>query len=383
MIDIIVPKFKILFDAGPPTDANKTGVGYYVEQLFTSLSQYHSNELDLYGYYFSFLGRGNAKSSKYFKLRRIRLLPGKLLNISRRLGFQPYLELLVPSKYDAVVFTNYVMLPTYRKMKKIVVVYDLCYLDHPEFLQNANLAFLNKFALKSIQNADSIITISNFTKDRILHHYPALTNNIIVTPIPPIEYKLNKTELPERLSAMGIKKHKYILYIGTIEPRKNITNLVKAYSLLDKSLAASYSLVLAGGKGWKDGEILLEIENQKALGLDIVLTGRVSENEKSALYNNAKCLVQPSHYEGFGMPILEAMQNGLPVAVSNIPVFHEVAGNASIYFDQNNPQDIASKISSLLIDKSLVTSLKHSSVDKLSSMSWKDNADKVFDALHI
>lgn len=380
---VIVSKLKILFDAGPLVDNHKTGIGFYVERLISNLDKYYSSDLDIYGYYFSFIGRGPAQESLSYKHVRFKFFPGKVLNVLRRLGFQIYLELLTRKKYDVMVFTNYVMLPTLRKTKKVLFVYDLCFLDHPVYLRDANLAFLNKFAPDSIKSADSLVTISEFTKSRLLHYYPNLKDKIVVTPIPP---KLNSeimNELPERISNLGARKQKYILFIGTIEPRKNILNLLKAFALLDESVTKEYSLVIAGGSGWKNDSILEEIKSLRSSGLQIVQTGRVTDDEQVALYQNATCLVLPSHYEGFGMPILEAMQYQLPVAISDIDVFHEVAGDAAIYFDKDRPEDIADKLNNLVSNEELCSRLINKGNERLKISSWKDNADKVFDVINI
>lgn len=369
-------KQRILFEATPMVDTQKTGIGYYVDYLIRSLAD--TNELELEGYYFDFLGRNHkqAPAIPHTKFHKISLIPGKLLSVTRRFRWQPPLEVFSRSPSDVTLFTNYVSLPTLRNTKVALVVYDLSYLDHPEFIQEKNLAFLNAFCSDSIQKADLIITISEFTKQRIVGRFPNITANVVVTPIPPVpleKYPPDDTILAKH----DLKPHQYILYLGTIEPRKNIEKLIKGYSLLPNDIRNTYPLVLAGGKGWKDASIRATIEAYRTRGCTIVTTGYITDETKDSLYRNASCYTLPSHYEGFGMPVLEAMQHSVPVAVSDIPVFHEVAGKAAAYFDQNNPSAIAETISRILTDIPYRNSLIAAQQSELNKYSWSTNAQVV------
>lgn len=374
---------RILFDAGPMIDVSKSGVGYYTDSLIRSLAS-HPDAPSLTGYYFDFMGRNHKNPSRiqgvqYFKNS---IVPGKLLSAARRFGFQLPLELFAPQKANWILSTNFVSLPTIRRTKKAVVVYDLSFLDCPEYAQPANLKFLRKFCPQSIVRADVIITISKFTEERLRYFFPDLKAEIITTPIPPLPISAASRDLSTapRLAALGIKEKNYILYLGTIEPRKNIVNLISAYEKLPEAIRKQYSLVLAGGKGWKDQDIVAAIAKAQSEGYDIIQTGYITDLEKHVLYGNAACFALPSHYEGFGMPILEAMQYELPVAVSDIPVFKEVAGSAALYFDENNPASIADTIIKVLEpanSKPLVSEeQKH-----LKKFSWEYNAQEVLGAL--
>lgn len=376
-------KLKVLFEAGPMVDIKKTGVGYYVQHLITSLGKNYGKDIDLTGYYFDFLGRNRKRTPDIPNVSfiKIQYTPGKLLSLYRRFRLQPPLELFVRKEAGLIFHTNYVSLPSLRKRKTALAVYDLSFLDHPEYLGAVNLAYLRRFCPPSIRRADIIVTISEFTKERLLHHFPDLKAEIVITPIPPADGG-NATELPPRLIDMGIVPRHFILYLGTVEPRKNLQNLVKAYALLPEKVRAEYSLVIAGGRGWKDEGILSEIKARQAEGCNIIQTGYISDEEKSALYSNGACFVLPSHYEGFGMPILEAMQYGLPAAVSDIPVFHEVAGKAAVYFDKDQPADIASKVAGLLRGPKLQRQLIAEASRQLTLFSWQKNTEAVYAAMN-
>lgn len=378
-----MPKLKILFEAGPMLDNRKNGVGFYVSRLFSSLQDLYGDRLEMTGFYFNFLNRrgNNLPGNTGLHFRKISLVPGKLISVCRRLGFQPWLELFTGQRADAVIFTNYVSLPQRRRRKTALVVYDLSFLDAPQFTQSVNLKYLRRFCSPSIRRADVIITISEFTRARLKYHFPDLRADVVVTPIPPIGKYAKKEPLAKSLLDKGIGQKGYLLYVGTIEPRKNLEALVKAYGSIDPAQRDRYPLVLAGGKGWKDEGILAAVAEQKAKGLNIILTGYVSEEEKAALYSNAACFVLPSHYEGFGMPVLEAMQYGVPAALSDLAVFHEVAGDAAVYFDKDSSEDIAAKISALLADATLRKELIQKGEARLKSFSWEENAARVYQAL--
>ncbi|XMB33970.1 glycosyltransferase family 1 protein [Candidatus Saccharibacteria bacterium oral taxon 955] len=375
-------KLRVLFEAGPMVDKHKTGVGYFVDYLVQSLAK--TDSVDLTGYYFDFLGKNKTPTPtlKNTRFERISLIPGKTLSVTRRLGWQPPLGFFTKtSNYHVTLFTNYVSLPTSLYSKVALIVYDLGFIDHPDFTEQKNLAYLESFSTKSIQSADLIITISEFTKKRIKELFPHITCPIIVTPIPPVSpppYPLEKES--SILKKFSLNRHKYILYLGTIEPRKNLKNLIIAYSLLPEKIRSTHPLVLAGGKGWKDEEIRQAISDYQSKGYNIITTGYITDEEKAVLYKNTACFTLPSHYEGFGMPILEAMQYSIPVAISDIPVFHEVAGQAAVYFNQDDPDSIATTISKLLDDAKLRQNLARHQSKELAKYSWKSNANLVIKA---
>ena len=377
-----VAKIRVLIEAGPMVDTHKTGVGYYVEGLARALTEKPS-EFEYTGFFFNFLRLNKERifAGANLRLHRIWLVPGKLLSVCRRLGFQPFLEFFTWRRADIVLYTNYVALPLLRrKTKTALVIYDLSFLDHPEFTQDVNLQFLKRFCPPSIMQADLIITISEFTKQRLMEHFSGLKAQIVVTPIPPT-YAPQQLSLQDTLVHKGIQPDKYVLYVGTIEPRKNLQALLKAWSLMDVALRDKYSLVLAGGKGWKDEAIRADIQSMQKKGFNVITPGYISEEEKQALYSNAASFVLPSHYEGFGMPILEAMQHRVPVVVSDLPVFHEVAGDAAVYFDKDKPEDIVEKLSGLLTDQGLRESLQEKGQAQLKKFNWDDNAQRVVTAL--
>lgn len=376
----------ILFDATPLL-GQKSGVGNYTRNLVTALAKQYPNDVKLVGYYFNFVGRKSIDIGFGLPnviMRPIRFFPGIFLPLlARRLGFQIPIEFIVFRRYDLQLFTNFISLPTLRHTPQIVAVHDMGCFDHPEYVQSKNLVYLKRLLPRSVKRAARVITISQFTKDRIVSILQKSPNDIFITPIPPPPNVHKEVSLSPDLLSKGIKAGKYALYVGTVEPRKNLIALVESFNLLPGSLKKSYALVIAGGKGWKDENILSAINEAVRKGANIILTGYVSEDEKAALYQKAALFVLPSHYEGFGMPLLEAMSYGLPVAASDIPVFHEVAGSAALYFDKDSPENIAHVISQVLTDSKLRDYYRELGAERSKEYDWNKVAAEVFEQIKL
>ncbi len=372
----------ILFDANPMAIAGKSGVGYFTTRLVAALAAEYPDDLRLIGHYYDFLGRKknvDLVQAPNISYRRTVLLPGKIFNGLRRyMGIQVPLELLGRTRADVLLFPNFAISPSLFRARRAVVIHDLYFTKQPEHINANNLDFLQKFVPPSVQKSDLVITISAFTKEAIVSTYHIPADKILTISIPaPAAVPVSDTQLKAILGGLKITKN-YILFVGNIEPRKNLVALVTAYMQLPERLRKQYSLVLAGGKGWNDAEIVRAIKTAQDQGHDILTTGYVTDEQKAALYQNAAMLVLPSHYEGFGMQILEAMNYGVPAAVSNIPVFHEVAGDAALYFDQNNPKAIAETIEVVLTDTKLRDELKKKAAKNLQHYNWNTVAQNVF-----
>ncbi len=369
----------ILFDANPLVNGNKSGVGYYGYRLLDALATNYPDEIQIKAHYFNFLGRKqnlDLPTHPNIVYVQSRIVPGKVLNLVRKFGFQLPLELFFKSKGDVAIFTNFVSLPSILKIPSLVAVHDLCYEDVPNYVSKKNRLFLQQFVPKSVARAKKVITISESTKRAIIKHYKVPAKDIIITPIPPANDDATKPRKPARV---GNKK--FILFVSTIEPRKNVLQLVKAYVELPPKLKNTYSLVLAGGIGWDVEGTMSTIKQLQTDGEDIVVTNYVSDEEIKWLYQNADLFVMPSHYEGFGMPILEAMAHDTPTVVSDIPVFHEVSETASLYFNKDDPASIRDAIVRVLEDKKLQNSLVSKGREQVSKYSWQDVATTIYQSI--
>lgn len=233
--------------------------------------------------------------------------------------------------------------PRFSPVPTVVSIMDLGFLKTPGQFTRKDLNQLKNWTAYSAANAAKIIAISESTRRDIIHIYHRLPEDVTVT-YPGYDTRLFKpTRNPAILEKLGIKKP-YVLFIGSLKPSKNIEGLIRAFSLLK---LPDINLVIAGKKGWLYDRIFqlvkeLKIENR------IIFTGFVAETDIPVLMTSARAFVLPSFYEGFGIPVLEAMACGSPVVVSDIASLPEVAGNAGIYVQPGDIKSIASGIETAL-----------------------------------
>lgn len=336
----------ILFDAHPLL-GQKTGVGYYTEQLVTELATRYPNDIKMIGYYHNFLLRkkvGKLPQATNLRYRRISWLPGQVVNLLRRLGIAVPIELLTGLHADIIFYSNFWGPPSITKAASVPIVYDLSFYDHPEFGADKNIRDLKRFVPKVLKSASLVITISAFSKRRIADKFSVPSRDILVTPIPPAPATQLSTNAQQQLLTDQTINKPYILFVGTLEPRKNLVELLDAYAALPGVIRKTYSLVIAGKQDWKFAATMNRITEMQQQGFDVRYLGYVADEIRETLYANARLFVLPSFYEGFGMPILEAMRYGTACVVSDIPVFHEVAADRAAYYRLGSSKDLATKI---------------------------------------
>ena len=377
-------KIVIGFDATPLARQQASGIDHYTRGLITALATQYPSQLELVGHYFNFLGRSSASKlpeASNITYRQTRWLPHQVFTMLRRIGLPIPFEFLLRSPADFYLFPNFIGWPSIKRKPSAVVIHDLYYHEHPEQVRRLNRYDLTKLVPKTLRRSSLVITISKATSAALQQAYPTITKPTVITPIPPEPpLKLSPKEATTAVQNLGITKP-YILFVGTIEPRKNIIGLLNAYALLPTALRQKYALVLAGGKGWLDEPTLQLIASLQAQGESIVQTGYIDNATKAALYHQATLFVLPSFYEGFGIPILEALSYEVPVLISDIPVFREVAGKAANYCDPHEPADIASKLEQLLADSDLPAKTKLLAQQQLQKFSWSKSASDVFEAI--
>ena len=223
-----------------------------------------------------------------------------------------------------------------KNIKYILTVHDLAIHKLGNIGEWKNTLIQRLFLKTSCKHADEIMADSKATKDDIIEIFKIDDKKIKVVYLGTNfnnDYKLSNELEAEILKKFNVVNKNYLFFVSTIEPRKNIVTLIKAFeSLKEKKENKTLKLILAGGLGWKYQDVIDAIENSK-FKEDINLAGYISKEEKECLFKNAKCFVYPSLYEGFGLPILEAMSKEAIVVTSNISSIPEVAEKAAIYFD--------------------------------------------------
>ncbi len=291
---------------------------------------------------------------------------------SRNAAIRNFVELsYLCVKYKLDVLHTQYYLPFIRPCKTVCTIHDISY-EHYKDIFNKSEYFRNKLLIPyAACRADKVITVSNFCKKDISTTYRIPENKIevIYNAVDP-EFRVLTDE--ERQCAnvrdtYGIGDEQYLLCVGNLQPRKNIPRLIRAFELYKKKTGANTKLVIVGKKAWLYKEILEEASNDK----DIVLTGYVPKCDLVDLLNEAKGFVYPSYFEGFGIPPLEALSCGTPVAVSDIDVMREVLGDVVIYFDPYDEKDIASAL------KRLITEDKISQIKRIDIHTWGQSAEQL------
>ena len=227
---------------------------------------------------------------------------------------------------------------------------------------------------RAIKTADLVVADSESTANDIIEEFPDDEHKIRV--VHPGLTSFFTSHQNDTLGKFRIHAP-YFLFVGTIEPRKNLDRLLQAFASLSEAKRKGFKLVIAGGKGW--GNVNPQLRAAK-LGLqkDIIFTGYVSDGELHELYAQAQFLIMPSLYEGFGFPIIEAMSYGVPVITSNLSSMPEVAGDAAILIDPYEVTSIAAALQALIQDKTLRNRLGLKAKKQARNFSWNTAAKRMW-----
>lgn len=243
-----------------------------------------------------------------------------------------------------------------------------------DYLSRKNLFHhLRANIMKTVQRASRIITVSEYSRSRIIERLNVKPEkvNVIYHGVDDHISCPDETGVKHILDKLGISKP-YILYVGKFEPQKNIIRLIEAFKLIAQQ--KDIVLVMAGPSNWYY-YIVLEKASQLNIRDSIIFTDYVTDNKIAALYRGASVFVFPSLYEGFGLPLLEAMACRLPIVSSNLCSIPEVVGSAALFANPYSPSDIAEKVICLLDNESLRNKLIRAGVDRAGAFSWKKTAE--------
>lgn len=319
---------------------NKVGVNYYAYEILWALYKLN-NKNKIKNRFLIYLKApplvGMPPENGYWKYK---LLKGKGVWILTKL--MPY---LIFNKKPDVLFSPSHYLPPLSLIPMICTIHDLGYLKFSEQFKKRDFWQLKIWTAISIIVSKYVISVSNSTKDDIVRHYPFASKKIEVVHhgYDYLSYRLNISDMFVRhvRRKYGIDK-KYILFLGTLKPSKNIENLLQAFSEIKKH-SSDYRLVIAGKKGWLFDSIF---QNVKKLNLekDVIFTGYIEEKDKPAIIAGSSMFILPSYWEGFGMDILNAMACGVLVIASKVASIPEVLGEAGIYIDPYDTKSISEGI---------------------------------------
>jgi glycosyltransferase involved in cell wall biosynthesis len=361
------------------TIGERTGVGTYADSLVRGLSKIDTeNEYILYPYFWECFPP-NFRQAHIPRQANFHLwiedLP--LKKIQRRwLTTDPDNAMGNVDVVHSTAFTS----PPQTKSIHVVTIHDITFLTHPEYHSSANKEFCLKHTQCAVEKAAKIIVPSFSVKRDLLEHYPITEERVAVTYEAAAENyypTMDQTEIQRVLAKYGVGTN-YILFVGTIEPRKNLVTLIRAAENILKKGYPRYSLVIAGPSGWLNSEVY---ELIRSLGLQnyVLLLGHVDPEELRSLYSAATVFVYPSFYEGFGLPVLEAMACGTPVITSNTSSLPEVAGDAAIQIPPMECAQLEQAIAALISDQALRLRMRQQSLEQAARFSWQDTASRTLE----
>jgi len=304
----------------------------------------------------------------------------KKLDCWNRLRFPP-IELL-GFKADLLHCPDFLIPPTLNK-NIVLTIHDLAFIRFPQFNFDWFIKKYTKEVTKNAQIAKRIIAVSYSTKNDIVDLFGINPEKVDVTHEAADEVfrKLIEGEKKYSLQKKYNISKKFILSVGTIEPRKNFETLIRAFNILKKD-GFDIKLVIAGRMGWKS-EATYEEKEKSPFKEDIIFTGRLTDDELVQFYNMAELFVYPSIFEGFGLPVLEAMQCGLPVVASNTSSIPEIVSDSVtrvFLVEVNNEREFSGKIKLILSDSRLREELSEKSIANAAKFSWDLTAEKTFSA---
>lgn len=262
--------------------------------------------------------------------------------------------------------------PNFKYANVILTIHDLRFLVYPHTYIFPRLVYLKFQVKRSIKRAKKIIAISEFTKNEIIKYYKIDPSRIEVIheAVNKKEFTLENNEKTRTINGYEIKRDKYLLAVGHLEPRKNYSHLINAYSKLEVKIKKAYKLIIVGKKDHDFLNTLKEVEKTKG----VIYLDFIPRDDLVWLYSNCKLHVFPSVYEGFGFPCLEAGISGKPTVGSNQSSIPEIAGEGGIYFNPFLTEDIKDKIEQVLSNDQLYKNLSQRAFINTEKFSWYKNA---------
>lgn len=353
-------------DGNEANVSNRVGVGQYSFQILKEFSKTKKHKFVVYlkSKPLSDLP-GESENFKYKVVG-----PSKMwtqLGLPLRLLFQKIDVFYTPSHYA----------PRFAKVPVAITIHDLSYLFFPDLFDKKDLYQLENWTRYSVNLAKLIISVSASTRNDIIKEYKANPEKVVVT------YEGMKPETVSKNFSMEDLKNKYglkndfVLFVGTLQPRKNIIKLIEAFSKLKNK---KIDLVIIGKKGWQY-EPILEAPREFGIEDRVKFLDFVPDEDLASFYKNAKVYCLPSLYEGFGLPVLEAMNYGCPVVTSNTSSLPEVGGDAAIYINPEDTDDIANKLDKVLIDDKLRLEMIRKGKEQVKKFSWEKTAKETLSAL--
>jgi glycosyltransferase involved in cell wall biosynthesis len=371
--------------------ADKTGVGIYAVNLVREMC--NLNNVSRKFHFFFFVQDNDDELirilNEFDKAKKSTIIPVKSKVFRKMLPRLFFEQVILPRQCREadvrLIFSTHYTIPYFTRIKRVVAFHDMTFYLFPKLHQGIKKLYFKTLIPLSARKSSAIITVSESTKRDMLSRFKFLEPEkmrVIHHGVDLFKERENDLEHAwEKISGKhSLSEQEYFLFVGTLEPRKNIIGVIKAFHHMRQTdkMYEKYKLVIVGKKGWFYDEIFETVKKQHLEDL-VVFTGYVSEEQKQALLLKAFLFVYPSFYEGFGIPILEAMAAGVPVITSNVSAMPEVAGDAALLVNPNHWQEISMAMLKLLSEQSLYEKLSQKGLERARKFTWEETANKTLD----
>ena len=364
------------------TGKDKAGCGYFAYSLIRALAKIDpQNEYLLLNSFGEFIWDRKASPASC-GIQRANFKSGLYhadYAAARHFWHTPPLDLDTALGNPDIVHSNNFFCPTgLRRARLVYTLYDLSFIEHPEWTTETNRTLCFDGIYHASLYADTILAISEYSRAHFLRTFPFYPSENVHVVYPASRYTYSADlrrpgKLPRQVSG-----GRFWLCVGTLEPRKNHLGLLRAYARHKSTSGKAMPLVHAGGPGWLMNDFKDQIRKLN-LQDDVILQGYVDDTALQWLYQNCFAFVYPSHFEGFGLPVLEAMSLGAAVIASNTTSIPEIVGKAGILVDPAEDEQIANTMDGLAADKNHLTELRFAAIQQAALFSWERAAQQTLD----
>lgn len=293
----------------------------------------------------------------------------------------PTIKGIITAPYKDYIYHSPSFVLPHFAGKCVSTVHDMSAFRVPQYHPEFRVRYQEKIFPHLVKKGNLFITDSEFSKRELLDFFPACENRVVSVPLgaDPMFQKRGKEALASVLAAYGLQVGAYTLSVGTIEPRKNVERLIDAYANLPLELRMHCPLVLVGGQGWNSAQIHYKIGIYSAQGW-LKYLNFVPDSDLPLIYSGAKVFACISHYEGFGLPVLEAMASGVPVICSNAASLPEVGGEAVLYVNPEQTEEVREALAQLIVDDVKCAHLAALGLARAQQFSWARAAEQTIQA---
>jgi len=350
--------------------APRTGIGHYLAELFGALSAQGTLDLQLFngwGWQRELPAAPMPGYSRWSGL--VKRLPGAypLRRVIEQRRFAAGLR-----RQPVALYHEPSLWPLEFDGPMVLTLHDLTHVRYPETQPRDRLAEIERQAARGVQRARRVLVDSHFIADEVRAYYGLAQEQVVVAPLGCAArfHPREPAALREPLQALGVAPGGYLLCVGTLEPRKNLALALRAYERLPASLRARFPLLIVGMAGWRRDSFAAAL-NQALAGGQVRVLGYQDDRTLAQLVAGARLLLFPSLYEGFGLPVLEAMASGTPVVLTASAALPEVAGGAGTYIDPFDEVACAEALRGLIEDEQQWQRLRTAGLQRAAQFSWQ------------